>query len=129
MAFNSLRCTDTRYDLDHNLENIVYNELCYNGYSVNVGSFDSIEKNNEGKSIRKTNEIDFYATKGKRMYYIQVSNDISNTKTKAREIRPYFLLNDQIQKIIIVNKPIKECRDENGFTLIGITEFLLNFIK
>ncbi len=111
------------------LENIVYNELCYNGYSVNVGSFDSIEKNNEGKSIRKTNEIDFYATKGKRMYYIQVSNDISNGKTKAREIRPYFLLNDQIQKIIVVNKPIKECRDENGFTIIGITEFLLNFIK
>ncbi len=26
------------------LENIVYNELCYNGYSVSVGSFDTVEK-------------------------------------------------------------------------------------
>ena len=28
------------------LENIIYNELIYNGYSVSVGTFDNIEKNN-----------------------------------------------------------------------------------
>ena len=111
------------------LENIVYNELRYNGYSVSVGSFDSVEKNSTGKSVRKTNEVDFYATKGTRAYYIQVTADISDESTKKREIRPYLLLNDQIQKVIVVNKPIKEARDENGFTVIGITEFLLSFIK
>ena len=26
------------------LENIVYNELNYNGYSVNIGTFDNVEK-------------------------------------------------------------------------------------
>lgn len=41
------------------LENIVYNELIYNGYTINVGTFDTVEKNKEGKSVRKTNEIDF----------------------------------------------------------------------
>lgn len=111
------------------LENIVYNELCYNGYSVNVGSFDTIEKNKEGKSVRKTNEVDFFAQKGIRAYYIQVTADISDENTKNRETRPYILLNDQIQKIIVVNKPIKETRDEKGFTIIGITDFLLRFIK
>lgn len=111
------------------LETIVYNELCYNEYSVSIGTFDSIEKNKDGKSVRKTNEVDFYATKGNRMFYIQVTSDISNIQTKEREIRPFMLLNDQIQKIIVVNKPIKECRDENGFTVIGITDFLLRFIK
>ena len=50
------------------LENIVYNELIYNGYSVNVGVFDTIEKNREGKSVRKNNEVDFYAVKGLRSY-------------------------------------------------------------
>lgn len=45
------------------LENIVYNELIYNGYTVNVRTFDTIEKNKTGKSIRKTNEIDFFAQK------------------------------------------------------------------
>lgn len=111
------------------LENIVYNELCYNGYSVNVGSFDTIEKTKEGKSVRKTNEVDFFAQKGIRKYYIQVTADILDEDTKNREIRPYILLNDQIQKIIVVNKPIKETRDEKGFTIIGIADFLLRFIK
>ena len=107
----------------------MYNELCYNGYSVNVGTFDSVEKDKNGKSIRKTNEVDFYAQKGIRAYYIQVTSDMSDENTRKREIRPYILLNDQIQKIIVVNKPIKENRDEKGFTIIGVTDFLLRFIK
>ena len=110
------------------LENIVYNELCYKGYSVSVGSFDTVEKDKNGKSIRKTNEVDFYATKGLKQYYIQVCADISNTETRISEERPYMLLNDEITKIIVINRPVKESRDENGFTIIGITDFLLRFI-
>lgn len=111
------------------LENIVYNELIYNDYSVNVGTFDSIEKNRNGQSIRNTNEVDFYAVKGNRQYYIQVCADISDVKTREREVRPYILLNDQIQKIIVINKPVNECRDEDGFTIIGAGDFMLRFIK
>jgi predicted AAA+ superfamily ATPase len=111
------------------LENIVYNELCYNGYSVNVGAFDTVEKDKNGKSIRKNNEVDFYATKGLRFLYIQVTADISNAETREREIHPYFKLNDPVQKILVVNRPIGEILDENGFSIIGITEFLLKYIK
>ena len=39
-------------DEGHLLETIVLNELMYNGYNVNVGSFDSIEKDKKGKSVR-----------------------------------------------------------------------------
>ena len=111
------------------LENIVYNELLYNDYNVNVGTFDTFENDEEGKTIRKSLEIDFLATKGNRMFYIQVSSDISNELTKKREIKPYISLNDQIQKIIVINKPINEYRDENGFTIIGAVDFMLRFIK
>lgn len=111
------------------LENLVFNELVYNGYSVSVGTFDSVEKNREGKSVRKTYEIDFFARKNDRMYYLQVTSDLSNDSTRARELRPYFLLNDQIQKIIVLNRPVKECRNRDGFTVIGIADFLLRFIK
>ena len=111
------------------LENVVYNELVYNGYSVNVGTYDKVEKNKNNESIRRTYEIDFLATKGNRMYYIQVASDISSEETRSREIKPYISLNDQIQKIIVINKPINETRDLNGFTIIGITDFLLRFIK
>lgn len=110
------------------LENIVYNELRYHGYTVNVGAFDSVEKNKEGKSVRKNNEVDFYAVKGLRSLYIQVCSDLLNDSTREREVRPYMLLRDQIQKILVINRPVTETRDKDGFTVIGITDFLLRFI-
>lgn len=111
------------------LENVVYNELIYNDYKVNIGTFDAFEDDKNGKTTRRSLEVDFLACKGNRMYYIQVCDDISNEKTKNRKIRPYISLKDQIQKIIVIDKPIKEHRDEKGFTIIGITDFLLRFIK
>ena len=111
------------------LENVVYNELIYNGYTVNVGTFETIEKNKDGKSVRKTNEVDFYATKNKKRLCIQVSKDISNEKTMIRELRPFHKLNDQIQKVVVINKPIKETFDKDGYTIIGVTDFLLRYIK
>lgn len=111
------------------IENMIYNELIYNGYTVNVGTYDKIEKDKNGKSIRKDYEIDFYAVKNQRMYYIQAASDIFDAKTRQREIKPYISLNDQIQKIIVINKPVHETRDQDGFTIIGLADFLLRFIK
>ena len=111
------------------LENMVYNELLYNGYTVNVGTFEKYEKNKNGESVRKTYEIDFVAQRGIKKYYIQVANDISNAETKAREIKPFLALKDSIQKIIVINKPLEESLDLNGFTVIGVADFLLRFIK
>lgn len=73
--------------------------------------------------------MDFFARKGTRQYYIQVTDDICNAETRARKIRPYLMLNDQVRKVIVVNKPIGECLDDNGFCIIGITVFLLDFIN
>lgn len=111
------------------IENTIYNELIYNDYSVNVGVYESVEKDENGKSIRKSYEVDFYAKKDNRLYYIQACSDISDVKTKNREVRPFNLLNDPIEKILVVNKPIHETRDEKGYTIIGLTDFLLDFIK
>ena len=111
------------------LENIVYNELIYNGYTVNVGTFDTVEKDKDEKSVRKTNEVDFFARRGINQFYIQVSSSIADAKTRARELRPYFLLNDQVRKIIVINQNVSETLDENGFVIIGAVDFLLKFIK
>ena len=67
--------------------------------------------------IRKCYEIDF------------ISNDISSLETKTREIRPFIALNDSFQKIIVINRPLEESLDSNGFVIIGIADFLLRFIK
>ena len=116
-------------DEGHMLETVVYNELMYEGYSVNVGVVECVEQDKNRNSIRKTYEIDFYAKKANKLYYIQVVNDILDLKTKDREIKPFLKLKDNVQKIIVINKPISETRDENGFTVIGVVDFLLKFIK
>ena len=80
------------------LENIVYNELIYHSWNLNVGCFDSIEKNEEGKSVRKSYEVDFMATKCRETIYLQITDNLSDAQTKKREVLPFILLNDQIKK-------------------------------
>lgn len=111
------------------LENTIFNELRSNGYTVNIGVFNQVEKDKSGKSKLKDYEIDFLARKGQSSYYIQVCDDISSPNTKDRETRPYFKLRDNIQKLIVVNKRIGERLDENGFIIIDAMDFMLRFIK
>lgn len=93
VAFNSLRCLDNRYDLTHNLENIVFNELKYMGYNLYV--YD-----NNGK------EIDFLAQKGNKKYYIQVAYSILDEKAYKREFGAFANIDNVSQKIIITNDDI-----------------------
>lgn len=90
VAFNSLRCLDNRYDLTHNLENIVYNELIYMGYKLFV--YD-----NKGK------EIDFLAKKDNKNYYIQVAYSVVDDKAYNRELGAFGNIDNNSQKILITN--------------------------
>lgn len=129
LGLRNARVNFSVFDEGQLLENFIYNELTYNGYSVNVGIFESFEKNKENTSVRKNNEIDFYAVKDSRKLYIQSCSDIRNRETYEREIRPYTLLNDQIQKVIVVKDNIELYQDKNGITFIGVADFILKFIK
>ena len=93
VAFNSIRCVDNRYDLSHNMENVVYNELIYMGYRVCV-------YNNNGK------EIDFLAIKDNKKYYIQVAYSIVDDKTYQREFGDFYNIDKKKKKIIITNDEI-----------------------
>ena len=93
VSFNSIRCLDNKYDLTHNLENIVYNELVYVGYNLNV-------YNNNGK------EIDFLVQKGNKNYYIQVAYSIAEEKAYEREFSAFNNIDNLSQKIIITNDDI-----------------------
>ena len=88
VSLNSIRCPDNRFDLDHNLENIVYNELLYMGYQLHVYK--------SGRS-----EVDFLAQKGNRKYYIQVAYSVADDKAYQREFRAFENLDPLSQKILI----------------------------
>ncbi len=93
VCFNSIRCLNNRFDLTHNLENIVYNELIYMGYEIYV-------YNNNGK------EIDFLATKNSKQYFVQVAYSVAEDKTYQREFSAFKDIDNLSQKIIITNDDI-----------------------
>ena len=93
VALNSIRCMNNRYDLTHNLENIVYNELVYMGYEIYV-------YNNKGK------EIDFLASKDGKQYFVQVAYSIAEEKAYTREFDAFKNIDNLSQKIIITNDDI-----------------------
>lgn len=93
VAFNSLRCPDNRYDLTHNLENIVYHELLYMNYDIQV-------YNNAGR------EIDFLARSGNKNYFIQVAYSVAEEKAYNREFEAFKNIDNLSQKILITNDEI-----------------------
>lgn len=93
VALNSIRSSNGRYDIDHNLENIVYNELVYLGYELNV-------YNNKGK------EIDFLAIKSNKEYLVQVAYSVVDEKAYNREFRAFADLDNSRQKVLITNDDI-----------------------
>lgn len=119
----------TFFDEGKVVENIIYNELIYNNYNVTVGAFESFEKNKEGKTIRVNYEVDFYATRGNDAFYFQVAADVNNPETKNREIKPFTKINDGARKVLVINRHLPEMRDEQNYTIIGLADFLLEFIK
>ena len=90
VALNSIRNPDNRFDIDHNLENIVYLELLYRDYNVML--FD-----NAGR------EIDFIASRAGKEYLIQVAHSVVDDKAYQREFGAFNGLDNARQKILITN--------------------------
>lgn len=93
VSLNSIRCSNNRFDLTHNLENIVYNELLFMGFSVSV--YD-----NRGR------EIDFIAEKDNKKYFVQVAYSVTEDKAYEREFSAFNSLSQIDKKIIITNDEI-----------------------
>ena len=93
VALNSIRVFNNRYDLTHNFENIIFNELIYMGYSLQVY--------HDGAQ-----EIDFVAHRGNKQYYIQAAYSVAEDKAYDREFGAFARLDNSCQKIVITNDEI-----------------------
>ena len=110
----------------HIMENIIYNELRYRGYQVDVGMVESRERDAEGKETRTQLEIDFIATLGSKKYYIQSAYAIPDQAKYEQETASFDKTMDSFKKIIVVEKSMKPRRDEKGYVMMGVKEFLLD---
>ena len=93
VSFNTIRQRNGRYDLTHNMENVVYNELIYMGYEASVFTKDSLE-------------IDFLARKNGKEYLVQVAYSVVEDKTYEREFALFNVLDQSRKKILITNDDI-----------------------
>lgn len=113
----------------HLMENVIYNELKYRGYSVDVGVVESIEVIG-GKRQRVSREIDFVVNAqvpGER-YYIQSALNLDTPEKTQQELRPFLKLQNDFTKRIVITKSLMPAwTDEYGIVHVGIYDFLLGY--
>lgn len=110
----------------HLMENVIYNELNRRGFSIDVGNVEIIDKASDNTYVRKNTEVDFVANLGSKRYYIQSALEMPTEEKKAQEEKSLLGIKDAFKKIVIVKNSVIPYQDENGITIIGLKDFLLN---
>jgi len=106
VSLNSIRCSGSRFDLTHNMENVVLNELLFMGYEVAV-------YNNNGR------EVDFRAEKAGKIYLVQVAYSVAEDKAYEREFSAFAGIDNSMKKILITN-------DEIDFSTSTVSHYRLS---
>jgi len=114
-----------QYEETHLMENILYNELLIRGYSVDVGVVEHNTVEN-GKKVRKRLEVDFVCNQGSERYYLQSAFAIPDAEKLKQEQESLIRISDSFKKFIIVREDTPLWRTEQGVTVMGIKDFLLN---
>lgn len=126
VGLRNARLNFRQQEENHIMENIIYNELCYREYSVDVGVVEYCYKNEQKQSKRANLEIDFVANKGSKRYYIQSALDITGEEKREQETRSLKHVGDSFKKIVVVRDDIIPRHDNDGILYIGIKQFLLD---
>ena len=111
---------------NHIMENIIYNELIYRGYSVDVGAVEYNYSDGTGSNKKTRLEVDFVANEGSKRYYIQSALTVGEEEKRLQEVRPFARIPDSFKKIVVVKDDIIPWHDEQGVLYIGIEQFLLD---
>ena len=114
-----------QFEETHLMENAIYNELIYRGYSVDVGVVET-RVDEGGKNVRKQLEVDFVVNQFNKRYYIQSAFLISDREKVEQEQAPLVKIPDSFKKIVVVGNHSPIWRNEKGITFMGIYDFLLN---
>ena len=126
LGLRNARINFRQFEESHSMENIIYNELRMRGYNVDVGLMNIVERNQEGKVVRKQLEVDFICNLGSKRYYIQSVYSIPDKEKRSQEIRPFRNIDDSFKKIIITKDIVPSFYDDYGILTINIYDFLLN---
>lgn len=105
--------TDNRINYGPVLENVLYSYLKSKNYSLSVGRIGFLE-------------CDFIARYGvDNYYYIQVSKNIDDEKTKEREYKPFYEIKEMYPRYLFVSDLILQ-KNIDGINNVNIVDFIYN---
>lgn len=103
--------TDNRVNYGPVLENILFNYLKSKGYELSVGKIGTLE-------------VDFIARKNYDNYfYIQISKNVDDEKTKEREYRPFYEIKDLYPRYLFLYDLILK-DNVDGINNVNIVKFI-----
>ena len=112
-----------QYEETHIMENVIYNELIYRGYNVDVGV---VEVRSDDGNKKKQLEVDFVANQGNKRYYIQSAFALPDQEKMDQEQASLVKISDSFKKIIVVNSNTPVWRNDQGILVMNLYDFLLN---
>lgn len=109
----------------HIMENVVYNELRRNGFSVDVGQVESFKRDDQGRLKRRNLEIDFVVNRHDERLYIQSAYALPSQEKMDQEQASLLHVKDGFQKVIVAGDRYISGYNENGILVESLYDFLL----
>jgi len=116
----------------HLMENILYNELRYRGFSVDVGEMtvnektDRVDANGKVLYAQKSLEVDFVASRGSEKWYVQSALSLSGGEKEQQEKKSLYYIDDSFKKTVITKNGLAHSTDEKGVETVDVFDFLLS---
>ena len=101
-----------KIEISGHLENIIYLELLYRGYTVNIGKINDLE-------------IDFIATRNNEQIYLQVAYLLHDSTTVEREFGALEKIQDNYPKWVLSLDKFRD-QNRNGIKWMNLVDFLIS---
>ena len=124
IGIRNARLNFRQHERNHLMENVIYNELIYRGFSVDVGVVP-VNVTENGKHLKKQYEVDFVANFFNKRYYVQSSLNVDENDKLEQEQRSLTSIPDGFKRVIVTENTYFPWQTEEGTLVIGLKDFLL----
>ena len=114
-----------QYEETHIMENVIYNELCSRGFSVDVGVVEQTVYGEGKKKSQKQLEVDFVCNLASKRIYVQSALAMPDREKELQEQNSLVKIKDAFAKVIIV-KETPTHYNNDGILILNLFDFLLD---
>lgn len=126
LGLRNVRLNFRQNEPTHIMENVIFNELLYRGFNVDVGNVVQNIKGKDGTSERKQLEVDFVCNLGDLRIYIQSAYSLPDRKKMEQEQNFLVKIDDSFKKLIVTMDNVSSYINEKGIVIVNLFDFLLN---